>query len=70
MKKGWRVVTLDVNGAESGELGRARTLWGARRIEKRHRDAGRRIHGAAAPTGILEPIPGKPLYSIYIEQAQ
>lgn len=66
--KRWRVVAFDVNGNETSEIGRAYTRWGAERIEARYRRTGRQMFGRGAPTGILEPIPGRPLYSIAIQR--
>lgn len=66
--KRWRVFIVAVDGTERGELGRSFTRRGAERIERLHRTVGREMYGRKAPTGILEPLPGMPLYSLHIDR--
>jgi hypothetical protein len=70
VKRRWRAVVRAVDGTETGEIGRAWTRWGITRIVDRYRLVGRREYGALAPTGIPEPLPGRPMYSIEIERVR
>ena len=68
MKHRWRVATYTVAGNPAAPLGTAFTRRGAERIERRHREVGRQMHGEKAPTGIFAPLPDRPLYEIRIER--
>ncbi len=68
MRHRWRVATYDIAGNPSAPLGTAFTRRGAERIERQHRKVGRQTYGAMAPTGILAPLPGRPMYEIRIER--
>lgn len=54
--KRYRVIARDVDGYETGEIGRRRTLRGAIRLQ--------RSWAATVP----EPIPGRPLYTVHVER--
>lgn len=56
-------------GGSPFTLSRHYTRRGARRAKRRHLEHGRRVYGRwAAPNGIFEPIPGKPLYRLTVER--
>lgn len=69
MRRRWRAVVYAVDGTEQGEIGRAWTRAGIDRLERRYRRIGASMFGGVlAPSGIPEPIPGKPMYTIEIER--
>lgn len=54
--KRWRVVARDVDGTVISEFGRRWTWAGALRLRRKW------------ASGVPEPIPGRPMYSVLIER--